>query len=148
MKELKTVIQSKVSAFKILELLHVRSRFVSPGQCKPASSGSISEPIELTDQLEAQVKAQVISNNGTKLGLSKDQVDVLRKFLEDSGIIDLMTLSGRSNRTKFRDQVLNPLLRGDLVEMTQPNSPKSPTQKYRLTEKGQQLLNHLGNRNV
>jgi ATP-dependent DNA helicase RecG len=105
-----------------------------------AIGGPIGGAIELTDQLESQVKAQVISNNGTKLGLSKDQVDILRKCFEDSGMIDLMMLSGRSNRTKFRDQVLKPLLEAELLEMTQPNSPKSPTQKYRLTEKGQQLL--------
>jgi len=51
-----------------------------------------------------------------------------------------MAVVGRTNRTKFRDQVLNPLLEAELVEMTEPDSPKSPTQKYRLTEKGQKLL--------
>ena len=30
-----------------------------------------------------------------------------------------------------------------LIELTQPDSPRSPTQKYRLTEKGRALLKEL-----
>jgi ATP-dependent DNA helicase RecG len=35
---------------------------------------------------------------------------------------------------------LEPALALNLIEMTQPDSPKSPTQKYRLTAKGRQLM--------
>jgi ATP-dependent DNA helicase RecG len=51
-----------------------------------------------------------------------------------------MTLLERSNRTKFRDQVLNPLLEAGLVEMTIPQKHRSSKQQYRLTEKGRQVL--------
>jgi ATP-dependent DNA helicase RecG len=51
-----------------------------------------------------------------------------------------MAVVGRTNRTKFRDQVLNPLLEAGLVEMTIPDKPRSSKQKYRLTEKGRQVL--------
>ena len=88
---------------------------------------------------------------GTKSGLSRDQVgaklkpnleqiNVLHACVNESGITELMNVTGRSNRTKFRNQVLNPLLSNELIEMTQPDSPKSPTQKYRLTAKGNALL--------
>jgi len=60
--------------------------------------------------------------------------------LEDQGITDLMAISGRKNRTKFRDQVLNPLLEEGLIEMTIPDKPRSSKQKYRLTEKGRHLM--------
>ena len=43
--------------------------------------------------------------------------------------------SGQHNVT-FTDYYLSPALKLGLVEMTQPNSPRSPTQKYRLTPKG------------
>jgi len=82
----------------------------------------------------------VTGQAGTKWGLSRDQVEILEKCLEERRIADLMAYSGRSNRTKFRDQVLNPLLNNGLIEMTQPDSPKSPTQKYRITKKGKQIL--------
>ena len=52
----------------------------------------------------------------------------------------LMASVGRSNRTKFRDQVLTPLLKEGLLTMTVPDKPRSSLQKYRLTEKGNDLL--------
>ncbi len=47
-----------------------------------------------------------------------------------------MAAVGRTNRTKFRDQILRPLLDDGLIEMTIPDKPTSRLQKYRLTEKG------------
>lgn len=52
----------------------------------------------------------------------------------------LMELLGLSHRPTLRKNYLHPALEAGLVEMTQPDSPKSPTQKYRLTEKGRMLL--------
>ncbi len=83
---------------------------------------------------------QVTVPPGTKLGLSRDQVSVLRQTVVEQGIKDLMRMSGRSNRTKFRDQVLNPLLEAGLVEMTIPDKPTSSKQGYRITEQGQKYL--------
>jgi ATP-dependent DNA helicase RecG len=55
-----------------------------------------------------------------------------------------MTIAGRADRTKFRDQVLNPLLEEGLVELTVPDKPRSSKQRYRLTDKGRQVLEDLG----
>ena len=55
---------------------------------------------------------------GTKLALSRHQVEILRKCREDCALVDLMAITGRSDRTKFRHQVLNPLLEAGLIEMT------------------------------
>ena len=46
---------------------------------------------------------------------------------------------GIKDRVTFSDYYLAPALKLGLVEMTQPNSPRSPTQKYRLTAKGKKL---------
>ena len=43
-------------------------------------------------------------------GLSGDQVDIIRNCLATSAIGELTQVTGRSNRTKFRDQVLKPLM--------------------------------------
>ena len=61
--------------------------------------------------------------------------------LNGSGFIsDLLRSIGISDREDFRKRYLRPALESGLVEMTQPNSPRSPTQKYRLTAKGRELL--------
>ena len=54
-----------------------------------------------------------------------------------------MELAGKSDRTKFRHQVLRPLLEERLLEMTIPDKPRSSKQKYRLTSKGRDLLAEL-----
>ena len=51
-----------------------------------------------------------------------------------------MEIAGRTDRTKFRNQVLNPLIEAELLEMIIPDKPRSSKQKYRLTEKGHELL--------
>ena len=48
----------------------------------------------------------------------------------------VMKAIGIKDRVTFTDYYLSPALKLGLVEMTQPNSPRSPTQKYRLTPKG------------
>ena len=73
---------------------------------------------------------------GTKLGLSRDQVELLIFCKEERTIKEMMDVAKRSNRTKFRDSVIKPLLETGWLEMTDPENPTNPQQKYRLTEKG------------
>ena len=51
-----------------------------------------------------------------------------------------MALAGRTNRTKFRDQVLNPLIEAGFIEMTVPDKPRSSKQRYRTTPAGRAFL--------
>jgi hypothetical protein len=50
-----------------------------------------------------------------------------------------MSFVGRSNRSKFREQVLVPLLASGVVEMTVPDKPNSSKQRYPLTAVGRAL---------
>lgn len=59
---------------------------------------------------------------------------------EAKGTKELMQLLNLRHRPSFLDGYLSPALRQHLVEMTQPDSPRSPTQKYRLTAQGKALL--------
>jgi len=77
---------------------------------------------------------------GTKSGLSRDQVQVLEEARDTRSIADLMDVAGRSNRTKFRDQVLRPLLEAGFLEMTIPDKPRSSRQRYRTTAAGKKVL--------
>lgn len=86
------------------------------------------------------ISKRVTELDGTKLALSRHQVEILEKSFEPVNLTELIEITGRSDRTKFRNQVLNPLLDSGLLEMTIPDKPTSRNQKYRLTENGRKYL--------
>jgi len=77
---------------------------------------------------------------GTKLGLSKEQVEILSECTQLRAISELMNFSNRTNRTKYRDQVIKPLMEGRYLELTIPDKPTSSKQKYKLTSLGKQVV--------
>ena len=76
---------------------------------------------------------------GTKSWLSAEQRTILAQMDDEHDISTLMQWVGRSNRSKFREAVLAPLLESGLVSMTIPNKPNSSKQRYRLSEHGRAL---------
>ena len=79
----------------------------------------------------------------TRLPLQLEQAILLQRMTGDHAAPELMTFVGRSNRSKFREQVLAPLLAQGLVEMTIPDKPNSSKQRYRLTTAGRTLKSKL-----
>ena len=73
--------------------------------------------------------------NGTKKGLSKDHLKILKNCKDESSANELMTILKRSNKSKFKIAIINPLVNNGYLELTIPESPRSPIQKYRLTNK-------------
>jgi ATP-dependent DNA helicase RecG len=51
-----------------------------------------------------------------------------------------MKLTGCAHRTKFRNQVIRPLLIAGWLEMTIPDKPTSNRQRYRTTSAGRAAL--------
>ncbi len=84
-----------------------------------------------TTQVTAQVTAQVSPQ-------VKRLLSALVKGEQSAG--DLMQALGLKSAKNFRATSLTPALEAGLVERTQPDSPRSPTQKYRLTTRGRQAL--------
>ena len=72
---------------------------------------------------------------GTKKGLSLDHLKILKNCKNESSAIELMHLLKRTNKSKFKNTIINPLVENGFFELTNPEKPKSPTQKYRLTSK-------------
>ena len=72
---------------------------------------------------------------GTKKGLSQDHLIILRNCKNESRAIELMEILNRTNKSKFKNVIINPLVENGFFELTNPDTPKSPTQKYRLTSK-------------
>ena len=69
-------------------------------------------------------------SQGTKWALSRLQVEILRNCLTKTGIGTLMASVARKDRTRFRNQVLKPLLDAGWLEMTIPDKPTGSKQKY------------------
>ncbi len=66
-----------------------------------------------------------------------DQVKMLLEAIGNSELSgsELMKALGFSHRPTFRANYLNPAMEGGWLDRTQPGSPRSPTQRYRLSEK-------------
>lgn len=99
-----------------------------------------------------KIKEQATDQVPIMYRLSTDQVTdqvktlILAMELEYSRSELMKTLNLKHGQT-FRDNYLNPALKEEFIEMTQPDSPKSPTQKYRLTTKGKALKEQLIKKN-
>ena len=76
-----------------------------------------------------------IDTKGTKQGLSRDHLIILKKCKNESTALELMKILKRTNKSKFKTAIINPLIDHKFLELTIPESPKSPSQKYRTTGK-------------
>jgi Fic family protein len=77
--------------------------------------------------------------------VSDHQSDQVMRLLRTLGrsqrsASDLMTELGLSHRPTFRKNYLHPATAARLIEMIHPGTPRARNQKYRLTERGEQLL--------
>ncbi len=93
------------------------------------------------EQVEEQVKEQYGDHAEDK---TEEKIQLLASCIQGklsaSELMNLLSLKGRRN---FLQNYLHPAIKAGFVEMTQPDSPKSPTQKYRLTAKGMALREKL-----
>ena len=94
------------------------------------------------------VKATILETG--RRGEVSDQVsDQVRKLVEilqgEMSLVELLEKFGMNNRSYFRKHYLGKAMAGGYVEATLPASPRSPTQKYRLTEKGRTYLEAIKN---
>ena len=80
-----------------------------------------------SDQVSAQVSDQVKS--------------LLKAYGPDGELTadELLRRLGLRHRPTFRKNYLNPALSAGFIEMTEPASPRSPTQRYRLTDVGRRI---------
>lgn len=88
------------------------------------------------------------TQSGTQLGTqsgtqSETAIKILEFCLIPRKVGEIREYLGYTNRTKFRNSYMKPLLDDEYLEMTIPDKPQSSSQRYRLTEKGAELLNKV-----
>lgn len=114
-----------------IEELALRLRFtIFLGQLHHLPAPEQNPTAQVTEQATEYVSEQV----KRLLAILKDQ---------EFGSKAAMAALHLNHRPTFLYDYLKPALTDELVEMTQPKTPKSPTQKYRLTQKGKNLLQKL-----
>ena len=82
------------------------------------------------EQVGEQAREQVAD------ALPKGVARLLKVLKGEMSVLEIMMALKLGGRRNFLEKYLSPAIELGLVEMTQPNSPRSPTQKYRLTAKG------------
>lgn len=102
---------------------------------------------EASGAITVTFKAEIVPDLGRapsqvspKSVLSVAQVQVLEIASVARSLPELMAPSGLKNKTRFRDQVVAPLLDAGQLEMTIPDKPRSSKQQYRITEAGRVAL--------
>ncbi len=96
--------------------------------------GLHDEPESLVPSAREQVGEQVREQVAN--ALPKGVARLLKVLKDEMSVLDMMMALKLGGRRNFLEKYLTPSIELGLVEMTQPNSPRSPTQKYRLTPKG------------
>ena len=70
--------------------------------------------------------------NGVVIKATKERVEELINYcIEAKGIVDILDYLDLKSRDYVRKNILVPMLEADLLELTIPDKPKSPDQKYR-----------------
>ena len=85
----------------------------------------------------SQVLSQVMNHDDGKV---EQAFKVMLACMEERDIQYLQTVTQIVNRTRLRTNIIHPLLKADVLEMTIPDKPTSSKQKYKLTTKGVDLL--------
>lgn len=96
---------------------------------QPAAEHAGKSTPQATTQVIPQVTPQV--------------ANMLRVLKGEMNRQELQEKLGLKDRFYFRDSYIKSGLMSGVIEMTQPDSPRSPTQKYRLTDKGVRLLEKM-----
>lgn len=92
-------------------------------------------PLE-REQVGEQVKSAAVQE--IRARPSKFVVRLLKRMKGEMTVLEMMAALKLGGRRNFLERYLSPAVDAGLVEMTQPDSPRSPTQRYRLTNKGKE----------
>lgn len=119
-------------------------RLTNKGRAAIAPDGNRHAGGEAEDDGGGQVGGQAEGQAGGQEGqaaLSPREIVMLRACLDEPVAAEaLMAAAGHTSRTGQFRRCLHRLLRHGLLELTVPGKPRSPAQKYRLTERGRAFL--------
>lgn len=94
------------------------------------------------EQVSVQVKEQVMEQ--VELTKINKLLNILKTCISPQSRKNILNLLNLTNHPKNYKNNIVPLLDNGILEMTLPDKPNSPNQKYMITEKGKLLLEVIG----
>jgi len=111
------------------------------GGWKALGALSFSPQLRRENRIRTIQASLAIENNSLGVDQTTDQASdqvklLLKTFGGDSELSaeEILSRLGLRHKPTFRKNYLNPALAAGWIEMTEPSSPRSPTQRYRLTK--------------
>ena len=124
-------------------LLENETLQVTP-QATPQVAGEVTKPEPSGDQVEAQVTPPVEAQDTPPVTPPVDEYVIkLLVLLRQAGALgnaEILHALNLKDRRRMRETYIKPAMAEEWIEYTIPGKPSSRLQKYRLTEKGRQLL--------
>ncbi len=121
---------------------HLRARFVAEVDAKSTENQELEKvpsATPATEQATEQAAHRLPQLAQSLVQLSAIQWQIVGFADAPRAIAELIGHTGHKQRPHFKKQHLEPLLRGGIVRMTEPDKPTSPKQRYVLTESGIKL---------
>ena len=110
------------------------NRYLHISLATPESELVPSEREQVGEQVGRLARTDAIRQLAKKP--SKFVQKLLRVMRDEMTVLEMMSALKLGGRRNFLERYLTPAIDSGFVEMTQPDSPRSPTQRYRLTAKG------------
>jgi len=107
---------------------------------------SIEEGFKLT--IWRPVQAGQATAQDTAQDTAQAEIKVLEFCRVERSRDEIQKHLGLKHREHFRKNILNPLINSGKLKLTMPDKPKSPKQRYKLTEKGEALKKTLQKKTV
>ena len=125
--------EGEATAFIDFMLLALEEALADICRGRQQATDQVSQ--QLTDQVTDQVSDQV----------TEQPTEPVYKLLvalgpQEKSAAHLMQALGLRHLPSFRKVYLNPALNAGFIERTQPHSPQSPTQRYRLSARGRGIV--------
>ncbi len=109
----------------------------------PEKPRSRMQKYRLTEKGRQVMRTMQKTNLQTPPQVTPQVKSMLKIITRDMSRKEIQDKLGLKDRSSLFENYLNPGLEAGLIEKTQPNSPNSPTQKYRLTAKGHQFISRI-----
>ena len=100
-------------------------------------------PAHIADRTTVFKTVQVPDKKRTSTVQDEYKLKVLDFCREQRSMQEMMTYMNLKHRASFLINYIHPLLQDQLISLAIPDKPKSPRQKYIVTEKGQEELIRL-----